>query len=159
MTMINLDITTMMIHMPTLCYLRMMMVLVVEVLQRYYLVILNKIYLINYNISGVLPKSIQNFSNLTHLILAKNHLKSPIPWPELISLQKLIRMTLEGNNFKGSISNSIGEMSPLLQHLRLDGNSFSSTKPPSIGNLHNIVYLTLGGNSLQSTIPEQLGEL
>ncbi len=82
------------------------------------------------NLSGSIPESIGNLSNLSYLYLYSNSLT-------------------------GSIPESIGNLSNL-SYLSLSSNSLTGSIPESIGNLENIRTCYLYYNNLSGVIPESL---
>ena len=95
-------------------------------------------------------------NRVTEIYLFGNNLKGSIP----SSLGNLINLTglhLFGNKLNGSIPFSIGDLTNLTQ-LSLNNNQFSGSIPSSIGNLKGVLYLNLGHNRL-SSIPSSIGNL
>jgi Leucine-rich repeat (LRR) protein len=89
--------------------------------------------LANYTLTGWLPSSIGNLTQLTSLNLGTN-------------------------NISGTLSSSVGRLHRL-QSLWLNDNNFTGTIPVSFGALTNLTELVLGSNQLEGTIPEQLSQL
>uniref|UniRef100_A0A175YD77 non-specific serine/threonine protein kinase n=1 Tax=Daucus carota subsp. sativus TaxID=79200 RepID=A0A175YD77_DAUCS len=94
---------------------------------------MEQLNLSNNQISGSLPTSLSNFSNLQIL-------------------------QLDGNKFTGSIPSSFGEFQHLSK-LDLKLNSFSSQIPPEIGNCFHLTYLDLSQNNLSGSIPPQISNI
>jgi len=95
-------------------------------------------------------------NRVTEIYLFGNNLKGSIP----SSIGNLINLTglhLFGNKLNGSIPFSIGDLTNLTQ-LSLNNNQFSGSIPSSIGNLKGVLYLNLGHNRL-SSIPSSIGNL
>jgi hypothetical protein len=111
------------------------------------------------NLSGSLPESLGNLSNLQVLNLGRNgKISGSIP-ESLGNLSNLVDLDLHQNNLlSGSIPESLGNLSNL-QHLFLGTNQLSGSIPESLGNLSNLESLTLGSNQLSGSIPESLGNL
>ena len=63
-----------------------------------------------------------------------------------------------GNLFSGSIPPKIGQMSEL-QQLYLHSNDLFGTIPPEIGQLKNMKSLSLSYNNIKSSIPAEIGRL
>ena len=133
------------------------------------------------NLSGVIPKSIDQLKALVVLNLASNKLRGNIPaefWDltELTSfslarnelsggisesiekLTKLDRFDLGDNTLSGSIPSSIGKLT-LLRTIELDDNNLSGVIPESISMLESLQKLLLGSNQLEGEIPSEIGKL
>ena len=108
-------------------------------------------------LSGSIPNSLGNLSNLQNLYLLWNQLSGAIP-DSLGNLSNLHLLNLSGNQLNGSIPNSLGNLSSL-QTLYLINNQLSGAIPDSLGNLSNLQKLYLGSNQLSGAIPESLGQL
>ncbi|KAF2287428.1 hypothetical protein GH714_039875 [Hevea brasiliensis] len=65
---------------------------------------------------------------------------------------------LSNNQFRGEISENIGELE-LLKGLNFSHNHLSGHLPEAIGNLSNLEWLDLSSNKLVGRIPEQLVDL
>ncbi|PSR98799.1 LRR receptor-like serine/threonine-protein kinase precursor [Actinidia chinensis var. chinensis] len=108
------------------------------------------------NISGVLPKSIGNFStSLWKLVLAENRIFGSIP-TGLGNLIRLETVNMWGNQFTGNIPNDIGDLHEL-KVLNMFDNKFVGNIPSSFGNLSVLINLNLGKNNLQGSIPSSIG--
>ncbi|GFS37765.1 leucine-rich repeat protein kinase family protein [Actinidia rufa] len=108
------------------------------------------------NISGVLPKSIGNFSiSLWKLVLAENRIFGSIP-TGLGNLIRLETVNMWGNQFTGNIPNDIGDLHEL-KVLNMSDNKFVGNIPSSFGNLSVLINLNLGKNNLQGSIPSSIG--
>jgi Leucine-rich repeat (LRR) protein len=96
-------------------------------------------------LSGELPSTLSNLSNLVWLDISNNQLTGTIP--ESIKLMdKLQLLNLSGNSLSGSIPRQIGQLWNL-QTLILNNNNFSGTLPNDLGNLGNLQYLVLSKKS------------
>ncbi len=90
------------------------------------------LYLIDKNLTGSLPNSLGNLSELEYLYLM-------------------------GNQFSGSIPKSLGNLSNL-EVLLLSHNQLSGYLPESLGNLSNLIWFHLGDNELSKSIPKVIGK-
>jgi hypothetical protein len=115
------------------------------------------IYLAGNNLSGYIPSSLGNLSNLLALFLYGNQLSGSIP-PELGNLSNVTDMWLGGNQLSGPIPPELGNLSNL-NSFQLGGNQLSGPIPPELGNLSNLYLLRLSYNPLTGPIPPELGKL
>ena len=108
-------------------------------------------------ISGSIPSELGNLTNLTYLSLYKNTLSGGIPG-ELGNLTNLTTLYLDSNTLSGSIPAELGNLTNLTS-LFLYGNTLSGGIPGELGNLTNLTELYLDGNTLSGGIPADLGNL
>ena len=108
-------------------------------------------------IGGNIPASIGKLTNLIALDLGENEFTGTIP-DSLASLTNLTQLDLDGNQLTGSIPSWIGNFTGL-QDIWLQYNSFSDSIPSSIGNLTALQYLVLQNNQLSGAIPASFGNL
>ena len=108
-------------------------------------------------IGGNIPASIGKLTNLIALDLGENEFTGTIP-DSLASLTNLTQLDLDGNQLTGSIPSWIGNFTGL-QDIWLQYNSFSDSIPSSIGNLTALQYLVLQNNQLSGPIPASFGNL
>ena len=94
---------------------------------------------------------------VTHLLLGENRLSGSIP-SSLGDLSELNYLDLGSNQLSGSIPASLGDLSNLLS-LGLSGNNLTGQIPPSLGNLSKLRGLSLNFNNLTGRIPGSLGDL
>ncbi|KAJ0680650.1 putative protein kinase RLK-Pelle-LRR-XIV family [Helianthus annuus] len=109
------------------------------------------------NISGAIPVSFANLSNLVELYLSGNVLTGSIP-EDLGQLSRLSVLDLSKNLLTGLIPESFGSLVNLTS-LDMSLNYVSGVIPGSFGNLPNLQFLNLSGNSLSSSIPTELGNV
>ncbi|HET7117907.1 MAG TPA: T9SS type A sorting domain-containing protein, partial [Hanamia sp.] len=117
----------------------------------------NQLNLYNDKLSGSIPASIGNLSNLQVLQLFGNKLSDTIP-ASIGNLTRLRLLNLNNNQLRGSIPASIGNLSNL-QELELYQNLLSGSIPVTIGNLTNLQNLYLYANQLSGSIPSSIGNL
>ena len=110
-----------------------------------------------FGLSGTIPASIGNFSQLSYLRLSFNQLTGSIP-SSIGNLGQLWLMYLHFNNLSGPIPDTIGNLTNL-QYLYLRGNALSGSIPPALGNLTGLILCGLGENQLSGGIPASLGNL
>ncbi len=116
-----------------------------------------KLILQTNNLTGEIPTSIGNLSNLDIMILDGNNLHGEIP-PSIGKLSNLYTLWLSLNNLVGSIPASIGKLN-FLNQLALGNNRLTGSIPPQLGQLANLQYLRLDYNELSGSIPPEFGNL
>uniref|UniRef100_A0A7N2MAQ5 non-specific serine/threonine protein kinase n=1 Tax=Quercus lobata TaxID=97700 RepID=A0A7N2MAQ5_QUELO len=118
------------------------------------------------NLSGPIPASIGNLSNLSGLYLWENNLCGSIP-SSIGNLSNLANLDLSENKLSGSICHEIGMLGSLsylgnlsnLSVLYLYNNTFSGPIPEEIGKLGFLSELSLYMNNLSGPIPTSIGNL
>jgi Leucine-rich repeat (LRR) protein len=118
---------------------------------------LRYLFLDSNQLGGSIPSSLGNLTNLQYLFLDSNQLSGSIP-PELGNLLNLQVLLLYSNQLSGSIPSSLGNLANL-QHLYLYSNQLSGSIPPELGNLANLQILYLFSNQLSGSIPTSIGNL
>ncbi|HLP48380.1 MAG TPA: Ig-like domain-containing protein [Candidatus Kapabacteria bacterium] len=113
-----------------------------------------KIQLNNNNLTGTLPSTLENLSELYRLYLERNRIRGTIP-PQIGNLNRLRHFSLRKNKFSGNIPPEVENLRNL-QTLSLGHNQLSGSIPYQIGNLSNLKILLLGHNELSGSIPSQL---
>jgi Leucine-rich repeat (LRR) protein len=108
-------------------------------------------------LTGDIPDSLGDLSQLQYLYLDENQLTGEIP-DSLGDLSQLQALGLDGNQLAGEIPDSLGELSQL-QFLGLAGNQFTGSIPDSLGDLSQLQELWLQRNQLTGSIPDSLGDL
>ena len=113
-----------------------------------------EIILVNNSLSGSIPSSIGNLTNLNTLILGGNQLSGEIPL-EITNLINLTTLNLQTNQLTGSIPYEIGNLINL-ETLSLLGNQLTGEIPSGIGSLTNLIELGLSSNQLSGIIPDEI---
>uniref|UniRef100_A0A0D9WRK4 Receptor kinase-like protein Xa21 n=1 Tax=Leersia perrieri TaxID=77586 RepID=A0A0D9WRK4_9ORYZ len=145
---------------------------------------IQELILLNNKFSNSIPNSLLNATHLQTLSLANNSLTGAIPifgslrnlefldmaynmleasdWSFISSLSncsKLTSLMLDGNNLRGILLSSIGNLSSSLKELWLRNNQISGPIPPGIGNLKSLNILYMDYNYLTGNIPPTIGYL
>jgi LRR receptor-like serine/threonine-protein kinase FLS2 len=118
---------------------------------------LQKLYIDNCNIKGIIPREIGNLSNLMALSLRTNQLVGPIP-TTVGRLHKLQLLRLDKNRLGNPIPFDLCHLESLFK-LYLGGNELSGPIPACVKNLTSLRALYLDSNRLTSTIPLSLWSL
>ncbi|GJM90231.1 hypothetical protein PR202_ga06491 [Eleusine coracana subsp. coracana] len=108
---------------------------------------LGEIHLDHNMMSGELPSTLSNCRELITMDLKNNRFSRELSKVNFSNLQNLKTLDLMGNNFNGTIPESIYACSNLVA-LRLSANRFQGQLSESIGNLKSLSFLSLVGNSL-----------
>ncbi|XP_059650344.1 probable LRR receptor-like serine/threonine-protein kinase At3g47570 [Cornus florida] len=149
---------------------------------------LNWLQLWGNQFTGLLPFSISNCSALENLQMERNYFNGKIPFnfgglPNLVTVRlqynnlgsgepdemsfissmancsNLKVFSLNVNQLRGLLPNSVGNLSNQLVSLTLGGNLFYGKLPSTIGNLVNLTMLGLENNQFVGTIPASIGNL
>ena len=94
---------------------------------------------------------------MKRLLLGHNELSGEIP-ASLGNLTNLRYLELYSDGLSGEIPTELGNLANL-QKLHLGSNELSGTIPVELGDLTNLRYLELGHNELSGSIPPELGDL
>jgi Leucine-rich repeat (LRR) protein len=108
-------------------------------------------------LSGTIPESFQQLTQLKQLYLDGNVLTGPIP-AGLSELTQLMLLALEYNQLSGTIPASLSQLAQL-SVLYLNRNRLSGTIPASLGQLAQLRLLDLDTNLLSGPIPDTLQQL
>ncbi len=108
-------------------------------------------------LTGTIPASLGQLTDLTLLYLRDNELSGEIP-AELGKLTNLKWLSLSGNKLTGPIPGNLGNLASL-ERLFLHNNMLNGPIPPELGKLGNLEWLYLSHNELQGSIPLEIGGL
>jgi hypothetical protein len=108
-------------------------------------------------LSGEIPSKIGNLPQLNKLYLDDNMLFGHIP-TSLAQCTRLTMLNLSVNNLDGSIPSEILSISSLSLGLDLSNNNLTGTILPQIGKLINLGLLNVSSNKLSGEIPSELGQ-
>ena len=118
---------------------------------------LKRLYLHNNALSGQIPKALGQLANLERLWLFDNALSGQIP-KALGQLKKLKELALNNNKLSGGIPGQLGQLTNL-KTLVLSDNALSGQIPKALGQLANLERLYLYNNRLSKHIPVELEQL
>ncbi|CDY24191.1 BnaC01g37710D [Brassica napus] len=107
-------------------------------------------------LSGSVPVELGECKSLKTIDLSFNALSGPIP-REIWSLPNLTDLVMWGNDLTGGIPGSIcfGNLERLAI-LQLGNNSLTGNVPPELGNCKSLVWLDLNRNHLTGNLPAEL---
>ncbi|KAF5745184.1 protein BRASSINOSTEROID INSENSITIVE 1-like [Tripterygium wilfordii] len=108
------------------------------------------------SLTGTIPSSLGSLSKLQDLKLWLNQLHGEIP-PELGNIQTLETLILDFNDLTGPIPSNLSNCTSL-NWISLSNNQMSGEIPGSIGTLANLAILKLSNNSFYGRIPPELGD-
>lgn len=106
------------------------------------------------NVSGTIPASIFQLSDLTELSLSGNALTGTLP-DRFSRLSFLRTLDVEGNSLTGTVPGSLGSLS-YLKSANLARNSLHGTVPAFWGQLLFLTSLNLAQNLLSGYLPDSL---
>ncbi|KAH0707854.1 hypothetical protein KY289_012930 [Solanum tuberosum] len=109
------------------------------------------------NLSGLIPDSIGNFTQIRELDFGSNHFTGHIP-SKISKLKHLTRLDLSFNSLGGKIPDVFSNLRELVT-LYLSYNSFIGPFPSSILNLTRLENLDLSSNSLSGPLPSNASML
>ncbi|KAL7224218.1 hypothetical protein ACSBR1_025643 [Camellia fascicularis] len=115
--------------------------------------------------TGPVPKHLGNLKHLERLHLSGNQLTNEPGSIELSFLTDLTNCTslvvlgVDHNKLRGTLPNSIGNLSNSLEILSAAASQLIGTIPKEIGSLRNLTVLSLANNNLNGNIPSTLGEI
>ncbi|XP_022132721.1 protein BRASSINOSTEROID INSENSITIVE 1 [Momordica charantia] len=107
-------------------------------------------------LSGTIPSSLGSLSNLKNLIMWLNQLEGEIP-PDFKNFRGLENLILDFNELTGTIPSGLSNCTNL-NWISLSNNRLSGEIPSWIGQLPNLAILKLSNNSFYGTIPVELGD-
>ncbi|KAG8644353.1 putative receptor-like protein kinase At3g47110 [Manihot esculenta] len=115
---------------------------------------LSKLYFTGNQISGIIPKALENLINLILLAMEDNLFIGVIP-SFVGKLEKLQQLFLDENKLSGQIPSSIGNLTQLSK-LSISRNNLEGSIPKSIKNCKNLQYLDASGNNLNGSITKEV---
>lgn len=114
----------------------------------------------NMGLAGNLTLVELNIETLERLNLSSNSFTSTVVPTFTLSLSRLKELSLQKNNFSGTLSGSdIGELSKSLYLLDLSSNNFSGSLPESISALSALKTFDVSDNYLSGPIPVNISKI
>ncbi|XP_016651502.1 PREDICTED: LRR receptor-like serine/threonine-protein kinase GSO1 [Prunus mume] len=107
------------------------------------------------SLSGSIPLSFGNLSQLTTMVISNNHLSGEIPhfWN---NIPFLVAIDMSSNSLSGKIPRTLGSLTSL-KYLIVSSNNLSG-EVPSLKNCSDMRILDLGDNKFSGPIPASIGE-
>ncbi|KAJ4830881.1 hypothetical protein Tsubulata_049232 [Turnera subulata] len=118
---------------------------------------LEQLNLADNKLSGPLPASVGNYSNLQILLLSGNRFTGKIP-AQIGQLKNVLTLDLSRNNLSQIIPPEIGNCR-MLTYLDLSQNQLSGPIPVHISSIHILNYLNVSWNHLNQSLPKELGSM
>ena len=106
----------------------------------------------NNKLTGIIPDSICNATNIQVLDLSNNGLTGTIPSCLIERIDTLGVLNLQGNNFSGSIPDSFS-VDCSLRTIDFNANSIEGQVPKSLANCNSLEILNLGSNKIMDEFP------
>ncbi|XP_016442236.2 uncharacterized protein LOC107767673 [Nicotiana tabacum] len=113
--------------------------------------------MLNNELTGHIPKTIQRMLNLQQLYLQRNKIEGTIP-DVICTLKNLGALDLTENQLSGSVPPCLGNITSL-RNLYLAYNRLNSTLPASLGSLQDLVEFNVTSNLLSGKIPLEFGNI
>ncbi len=109
---------------------------------------------INPNLTGPIPASIGNLTELEFLRLQNNDHSGDLP-ASIVNLTNLKRLYLQDNSFTGELLIGLGNATQMFQ-IFIDNNQFSGEIPASFSNFTELVSFSLVNNNFSGILPSEL---
>ncbi|XP_060175061.1 probable LRR receptor-like serine/threonine-protein kinase At3g47570 [Lycium barbarum] len=113
--------------------------------------------LVNNELTGHIPKTVQGMLNIQQLYLQSNKIDGTIP-DGVCRLRNLGALDLSGNQFSGSLPPCLFNVTSL-RTLYLSYNRLNSRLPTSFGALRNLIEFNISSNFFSGKIPPEIGNL
>ncbi|XP_023924757.1 receptor kinase-like protein Xa21 [Quercus suber] len=116
------------------------------------------------NFTGKVSVNFGGLQRLKKLIVDRNNLGSGDAdemdfFQSLANCSNLQILDIRANQFKGTLFNTLGNLSTSLRVFAISQNLIFGEIPPRMGNLVNLTNLLMDGNKLIGTIPSEIGNL
>ncbi|GMP79112.1 hypothetical protein CsSME_00034781 [Camellia sinensis var. sinensis] len=114
---------------------------------------------INY-FSGTMPKDLGKLPGLTAIGVYQNRLQDDLTFISPLTNCTSLQIIDAGDNlFRGSLPDSIANLSTYLSWMNLHINQTHGSIPSGIGNLLNLTQLSMVANNLAGPVPSSIGRL
>ncbi|CAL5414331.1 unnamed protein product [Camellia sinensis] len=114
---------------------------------------------INY-FSGTMPKDLGKLPGLTAIGVYQNRLQDDLTFISPLTNCTSLQIIDAGDNlFRGSLPDSIANLSTYLSWMNLQINQTHGSIPSGIGNLLNLTQLSMVANNLAGPVPSSIGRL
>ncbi|KAJ6386927.1 hypothetical protein OIU78_016791 [Salix suchowensis] len=112
------------------------------------------------SLTGSIPQSFGNLTELQELQLSLNQISGEIP-AQLGNCQKITHIELDNNQITGSIPPEIAQIGNLknLNFLDLGSNRITGVIPEEISGCQNLAFLDLHSNAISGNLPRSFNKL
>ncbi|KAL7176591.1 hypothetical protein ACSBR2_030014 [Camellia fascicularis] len=112
------------------------------------------------NFSGTVPRDLGKLLGLQMIAFGQNWLQDDLTFiSSLTNCSTLLYIEGGGNLLRGSLPDSIANLSTSLNEITLENNQIHGSIPSGIGNLLNFTVFIMEGNYLTGPIPSSIGSL
>ncbi|CAL5435689.1 unnamed protein product [Camellia sinensis] len=110
--------------------------------------------------SGTMPRDLGKLLGLRWINVYQNQLQDDLTFiSSLTNCTSLHHINAGKNLFRGSLPDSLANLSTYLSWINLENNQIHGSIPSGIGNLLNLTVLSMAVNNLAGPIPSSIGRL
>ncbi|KAK3131039.1 hypothetical protein QOZ80_6BG0501230 [Eleusine coracana subsp. coracana] len=109
-------------------------------------------------LEGTVPADLERLTSLLFFSVYQNRLSGEVP-PFLFNMSSLVGLALADNAFEGTLPSDAGAGWPNLQYLIIGGNRLTGPIPASLAQASNLTVLSLANNSFTGRVPPAIGRL
>ncbi|GJN39062.1 hypothetical protein PR202_gb28156 [Eleusine coracana subsp. coracana] len=110
-------------------------------------------------LEGTVPADLARLADLGFFAVYQNRLSGAIPPFLFTNMSSLVGLSLADNAFEGELPADAGAGWPNLQYLILGGNRLTGPIPASLAQASNLTVLSLANNSFTGRVPPAIGRL